>query len=276
MTEIDYIYAALKGEISPDWVTGRTIGRKTFALGHKPTTETIQRGTGTDIKVQFWKCADSSLKLELASDECHKTKREQLAKCLRDFISSTWVLPPGVEESKGSTVINLDRGALAADLKKAVVDFFRFAASALGEWEKAVLPGFLGGVGKNQEHHPFWATAMRMAQTARATGTYANGQEVSRRIKEKDFLFCHERELAALLVELREQQGGRCALTGLPIEVDDADGDPELAASLDRIDSDGHYEPGNLQVVCWFANRWKGTTKDGEFRRLLNLVRDTA
>lgn len=37
--------------------------------------------------------------------------------------------------------------------------------------------------------------------------------------------------------------------------MDGAAGDPELAASLDRIDSDGHYERGNLQVVCWFSNR---------------------
>lgn len=43
--------------------------------------------------------------------------------------------------------------------------------------------------------------------------------------------------------------------------------------SLDRIDSDGHYEAGNLQVVCRFINFWKGASDDEEFRRLLELVR---
>jgi len=279
MTEIDCIYAALKEELlsDKDWVTGRTIGRKTFTLGHKPISKTIQLGTGTDIKVQFWKCEDSNLKLELTSDEHHKPTREDLARRLRDFISSTRTLPPGVEESTGSTVINLDHATLAADLKGASVQYFRFVAGALKEWEKAALPALLlARADQSESHHPFWPTALRMARTAQATAAYANGQEVSQRMKEKNFGFRDEIELAALLVELLKQQGGRCTLTGVHIVEDGADIDPEVSASLDRIDSDGHYERGNLQVVCRFANRWKSDGDDRQFRRLLQLVRETA
>ena len=43
--------------------------------------------------------------------------------------------------------------------------------------------------------------------------------------------------------------------------------------SLDRIDSDGHYEIGNLQLVCRFANFWKGASENEEFRPLLAIVR---
>ncbi|MEZ4234398.1 MAG: hypothetical protein R3B89_34810, partial [Polyangiaceae bacterium] len=50
--------------------------------------------------------------------------------------------------------------------------------------------------------------------------------------------------------------------------------DPALTYSLDRIDSDGHYERDNLQVVCRFVNKWKSNSKDEEFRRLLRIVRE--
>jgi hypothetical protein len=44
-------------------------------------------------------------------------------------------------------------------------------------------------------------------------------------------------------------------------------------ASLDRIDSAGHYETGNLQVVCQFINFWKSDSDNTELQRLLMMVR---
>ena len=41
---------------------------------------------------------------------------------------------------------------------------------------------------------------------------------------------------------------------------------------MDRIDSNGHYEFGNLQVVCQFVNFWKSDSDNSEFKRLLRLV----
>ncbi|CUK08438.1 hypothetical protein PH7735_03246 [Shimia thalassica] len=40
--------------------------------------------------------------------------------------------------------------------------------------------------------------------------------------------------------------------------MDEVNGDPAMFASLDHIDSSGDDESGNLQVVCRFANFWKG------------------
>lgn len=56
-----------------------------------------------------------------------------------------------------------------------------------------------------------------------------------------------------LLIDLWESQEGRCALSGikiiLPVKVADQKKSP-FSASLDRIDSNKGYVPGNIQWVC--------------------------
>ena len=72
---------------------------------------------------------------------------------------------------------------------------------------------------------------------------------------------------------LLDLQDNRCALTGLLFQFIGPDADKNLLPSLDRIDSAGHYETGNLQVVCQFINFWKGDSDNAEFQGLLMLVR---
>lgn len=118
--------------------------------------------------------------------------------------------------------------------------------------------------------------AERMARTALGTTNSSNGQIVERMVKRKDLLFPSAAALQDYITELMGAQEYRCELTGLPLELDEADGDPAMFASLDRIDSKGHYEPGNLQVVCRFANFWKGASEDAEFRRLIGVIRSAS
>ena len=112
----------------------------------------------------------------------------------------------------------------------------------------------------------------RMAATARATTAAANGQKVSRRLKNKDLRFADGGALERHLEELEITQGGRCALTA--ISFDRAPLSPDLLRSLDRIDSNGHYERGNLQLVCRFMNRWKGSDNNASVRELIALLRN--
>jgi hypothetical protein len=114
--------------------------------------------------------------------------------------------------------------------------------------------------------------AARMAMTARDTVTGANGQQALRTIKNKELRFASQQQLEKYLVDLLELQEGQCAITGLALQYDGEYEDAEMLCSLDRIDSDGHYEAGNLQVVCRFANRWKGSSDDEGFRRLIRVV----
>ena len=80
-------------------------------------------------------------------------------------------------------------------------------------------------------------------------------------------------QLEAHIKQLLVKQQGVCALTGIPLQYRGEQTDDQLLPSLDRIDSDGHYESGNLQIVCRFINFWKGSTDNEEFSRLLRLVR---
>lgn len=112
--------------------------------------------------------------------------------------------------------------------------------------------------------------AMRMA--VENTVRNSNGQLVQRVLKNKELRMTSQ-ELEAHIRHLLIQQGNKCALTGIPLQFQGQHEDKNLLPSLDRKDSNGHYEDGNLQVVCQFVNFWKSEAADEEFRRLLNLVR---
>lgn len=100
----------------------------------------------------------------------------------------------------------------------------------------------------------------------------SRGQAEQRRVKAKE-LRMTDLQLEALIQELLSRQENRCNLTGLPFQYRGEQEDENMLPSLDRIDSDGHYEIGNLQVVCRFVNFWKQDTDNEEFLRLLALVR---
>jgi hypothetical protein len=100
----------------------------------------------------------------------------------------------------------------------------------------------------------------------------SNGQIVQTTVKNKDLRMTPE-ELERLLADLLELQENRCALTGIQFNFHGPNADKNLLPSLDRIDSEGHYEFGNLQIVCQFINFWKGASNNDDFKKLLMIVR---
>jgi hypothetical protein len=113
--------------------------------------------------------------------------------------------------------------------------------------------------------------AMRMS--VENTVNNANGQLSLRTVKNKE-LRMTPLQLEKVIANLLDIQENRCALTGIPFQFHGPNVDKNLLPSLDRINSDGHYEDGNLQVVCQFINFWKSDANNEEFKRLLMLVRD--
>lgn len=116
------------------------------------------------------------------------------------------------------------------------------------------------------------ASIIAMRYSVENTVKSSNGQIVQRTLKNKELRMTTP-ELESLIALLLDLQENRCALTGLRLNFHGPDADKNLLPSLDRIDSNGHYETGNLQVVCQFINFWKSDSDNEEFKRLLMLVR---
>lgn len=109
-----------------------------------------------------------------------------------------------------------------------------------------------------------------MCESIQKTVGQSHGQLVTTKIKSKE-LHIDRTELAQLLEKLIDKQDGCCALTGIAFDYSQANKD--LLPSADRIESNGHYTLGNLQVVCQFVNFWKSARPNDEFINLLNQVR---
>jgi hypothetical protein len=164
-----------------------------------------------------------------------------------------------------------DRGY--ADYARALV-----AGAPLQAWHRTLLFAAKEAHAKKRGGRifsPKEIAAARMARTMLNTVAQANGQIVERRVKEKNTTLSLQ-ECEQLLREKMGEQEDLCALTGLPLGYDSECDDPEMLASLDRIDSSGHYTPENVQIVCRFMNRWKRADDDALVRRLLGLIRSSA
>jgi len=281
----DDLYRAVDGFLTESWATGTTLNRSTFKLKHLTVSEKIQKATGTDIEAQFWMAKDkNNLNFEFASDHTYKTQREEMASSFREFVFSC-EYPKWLNPSTGSTVSHVmlvDKKD--ADAEKEVIEFFKLIDKRITDWASESMPSLLqlkGGdshdSGKNEEKKESAKerAVSRMAKTAVDTVNGANGQQVLRSLKNKELRFSTVQALKDYITQLVNAQNGLCALTGLTLQFEDQADDQELLCSLDRIDSDGHYEVGNLQVVCRFVNRWKNDGDNVEFRRLIDLLRNS-
>lgn len=184
-------------------------------------------------------------------------------------------LDPGTLHKKAKDILSIPSALQEPSPDNAAYLKALINGENLSEWENSAKFRACESKGpsKGEVMSPLQVTIRRMAQTAFNTAAGANGQLVTTAAKVKNIEFDDERELIDYLDFLWNEQAGICAISGLPLGIDYNQPDENMLASLDRIDSNGHYEKGNLQVVCRFINRWKGAADDAEFRRLLDCVR---
>ena len=161
-----------------------------------------------------------------------------------------------------------DRGY--ADYARALVN-----GDSLEPWHR--LPLFKAKVASTRKDvgrtfTPKEKTAERLAYSIVQTVSQSNGGTIERTIKDKQTPLTHT-ELVSLMLDLIERQDSRCALTGLPLGLVGECEDREMMASPDRIDSNGHYTADNIQVVCWFINRWKSADDNALTLRLIEAVK---
>ena len=164
-----------------------------------------------------------------------------------------------------------DRIAAESKLKDVrLIDAHSFCwiySTLLKRQAEGLVPGKPGRQDGGRVVSGWEASIIEMRLSVQSTVANSNGQIVLKTVKNKELRMEPEeleRHLAALLV----QQDYKCALTGIPMQPHGAQTDKNLKPSLDRVDSNGHYEKGNLQVVCQFINFWKGASDNEEFKQL--------
>ena len=72
------------------------------------------------------------------------------------------------------------------------------------------------------------------------------------------------------LMDLWNKQKGLCALSQQPMT--HMKGKVYTNISVDRIDSSINYRKGNLQLVCYMFNIWKGKLSNEEFKNWIYLA----
>jgi len=77
------------------------------------------------------------------------------------------------------------------------------------------------------------------------------------------------------LIDLWEEQDGRCALSGLVMTRHRGFGETTTNASIDRIDPAKGYVKSNIQLVCWQANKMKHALPQPEFFFWIRQINDT-
>jgi hypothetical protein len=93
--------------------------------------------------------------------------------------------------------------------------------------------------------------------------------------KNKRVAFKNNDDFEAFLEGKYQEQSGLCALSNIPLQFQGPDSDKQFVCSLDRIDSDGHYEADNLQIVCHFINMWKSNRDNDQFLEHIDLIKMT-
>jgi predicted nucleic acid-binding Zn ribbon protein len=76
------------------------------------------------------------------------------------------------------------------------------------------------------------------------------------------------------LVALHEKQGGCCAVTGIEMTREFGKGRVFTNISIDRIDSDLGYEPGNVRFVCLAVNLMKIEMPEETFIQWARAIAD--
>jgi hypothetical protein len=101
-----------------------------------------------------------------------------------------------------------------------------------------------GGKGEGRIFTAREKSIVAMRMSVESTARNSNGQMALRTIKNKELRMTSE-QLEKHITWLLDIQKNRCALTGLPFQFLGSDSDRNLLPSVDRKDSNGHYEIGN-------------------------------
>lgn len=82
-------------------------------------------------------------------------------------------------------------------------------------------------------------------------------------------------KLTSFLKKLYEKQNGKCAISGMPLELQIGTGKPNPnKCSVDRIDSNRGYNHRNVWLVCWWVNQMKMDMSMETFKERVKILYD--
>jgi len=82
-------------------------------------------------------------------------------------------------------------------------------------------------------------------------------------------------DLTSFLKKLYKKQNGKCAISGMPLELQLGVGKPNPnKCSIDRIDSNRGYNHRNVWLVCWWVNQMKMDTPMDSFKERIKILHE--
>jgi hypothetical protein len=80
------------------------------------------------------------------------------------------------------------------------------------------------------------------------------------------------------VTDLYRKQEGKCALTGWTMQLSKGTNNSRTnpyVCTMDRIEQDKGYIPGNIQLTCWLPNKIKSSLGNNEFISLCGAISAT-
>jgi len=258
------LYEDLGSSFSEEWKPNKDKDGVTFSPRHRILSKRLSQLHGKRVRLQLWihkEVAPNQLDLEFAGQfQGRGDQTSELRKLLANKEQH-----PKFEEPDGETIII--RLPLDGNHKEQTTQIRAFVEYVSAKLRGYDLPSATTSTFSNSRPN----AVNRMVSTALQT-IKQSGESVATVKKVKDTGFDSEEAFKAYVQDLVDQQQGLCKLSDLPFVDDNDQEKSDYRMSLDRIDSDGRYEPDNLQIVCRFINRWKSDSDNERFKKLLASV----
>lgn len=264
MKDFTQLYADIEDLLVLGWDEGRSRNGATYSLKYKPLSTALSQQRGKAISLKLWIDSERPHRIDFEIIDTHNV-RGDLAESLREYLIDGRQ-PATVHKCRGTTKIahvKLDGSdTQQTEQVRAFIEYLSRKLSSYQSHSKV-------SVGTSSALD---TSISRMIANAKGAANQSGSESVTVH-KHKEVRFESDELFEDYLEQLHEAQAGLCALSDLPLLRDGMEGHKEHSMSLDRIDSNGHYEAGNLQIVCRFINRWKSDSDNEEFNQLLEAVR---
>ena len=262
MISFPKLYEGIQDLLALGWNEGKEQDGGTFSLIDEQLADALSLTHGAIILQLYIRDRKSHrLDFEIEGD---RDAMGNLAKELREFLIDGQQ-PEGIKGSRADAQTKIVYAKLPDSEKEQVAMlrvFIKYLSSKLSSYQSnsgAITPAPTS----------LASSISKMVEAAKKTEKQSGNESVTVQ-KHKEVRFETDEDFEKYLAQLHEAQAGLCALSGLPLQACEVGN--LYSMSLDRIDSDGHYEAGNLQLVCRFINLWKSDSDNEQFKRLLDTV----